>query len=781
MQTILNHTPRRRQLNEIIETKISFRPFIAYLEKIIKVEKTIKARYYEYILQQFYDEPATFSNVAVVDIKNYSKFIELIYAVLTPLTANEEECLWAIADPSAKDVLYSTSTFLRLTNNWKKVEQATELMEKKPAELETLNTNFVYNIILNKFYHLTSNSLRPIIYSCTDQQTGLMKYYKVLTDTRFVEVLSKNALPSIDFETFNVWEADGVLNKVLLDVMPLSNFYLEGLAVITLEDITAEYAINLIKEILLENSPDQELLFDKVKAALKILGGNKDAEFGMLPLLFVNNKLVFDEVECGRSVLMKAARECGDGMENIHEKEQSYLKDPTIKIYPFINWELRQENRYLDYLFQVGVEAYAVLPVYYNQQIVGVLEVYAHQEMLRFETLIAKLNSALPLVAQLLRSCIDQFDQKIDNVIMQKFTPLQPAVQWKFNEVALQYLRLSHFGKENIAIGKITFKKVYPLFAAVDIRNSTIERNQALNEDAGNLLNLLDNGRIQVTPLLSGEALAIVQKRFLAWQQKIEGFLKVNDSALLNAYLLRDVLSYLKSLVIDHPATARILNKLIKIIENDEDEISRNRRLLEQSIQGINSVLNRFYEQERKKLEAIYPCYFESFRTDGVEYDIYAGQSIDPAREFTQSHLEAFRLWQLESMCRIVRLTKLLETSIPKALRTTQLIYVNPHFIDVSFRNDERRFDVEGAYNIRYQIIKKRIDKVLIKNTSERLTQPGKIAIVYFKEENLDEYRAYIKTCQDTGYLHDDVEMLDLEDLQGVSGLRAIRVSVLYS
>jgi hypothetical protein len=49
---------------------------------------------------------------------------------------------------------------------------------------------------------------------------------------------------------------------------------------------------------------------------------------------------------------------------------------------------------------------------------------------------------------------------------------------------------------------------------------------------------------------------------------------------------------------------------------------------------------------------------------------------------------------------------------------------------------DEKRFDVDGAYNSRYEVIKKRIDKAYIKNTTERITQPGKICIVYSSNED---------------------------------------------
>ena len=113
-----------------------------------------------------------------------------------------------------------------------------------------------------------------------------------------------------------------------------------------------------------------------------------------------------------------------------------------------------------------------------------------------------------------------------------------------------------------------------------------------------------------------------------------------------------------------------------------------------------------------------------------------------------------------------------------KPVNTTQFIFIHSQAIDIKFRRDEKRFDVEGAYNIRYHIVKKRIDKVCIKNTNERLTQPGKIALVYFSQKEADEYINYIQYLQEQGVLMNDLEKLEIEELQGVSGLKAMRVGV---
>ena len=52
------------------------------------------------------------------------------------------------------------------------------------------------------------------------------------------------------------------------------------------------------------------------------------------------------------------------------------------------------------------------------------------------------------------------------------------------------------------------------------------------------------------------------------------------------------------------------------------------------------------------------------------------------------------------------------------------------------------------------------------------------IAIVYSQAKEADEYMRYIDFLLAAGYLTGEAEQLDLEDLQGVIGLKALRVKV---
>ena len=98
--------------------------------------------------------------------------------------------------------------------------------------------------------------------------------------------------------------------------------------------------------------------------------------------------------------------------------------------------------------------------------------------------------------------------------------------------------------------------------------------------------------------------------------------------------------------------------------------------------------------------------------------------------------------------------------------------------LSIRFRPDEKQFDVDGAYDIRYEIVKKRIDKAHIKNSGERLTQPGKIAIVYNQVKIEDEYTRYFDYLRSKGLITGKVEMLELEELPGATGLKAMRIEI---
>jgi hypothetical protein len=206
--------------------------------------------------------------------------------------------------------------------------------------------------------------------------------------------------------------------------------------------------------------------------------------------------------------------------------------------------------------------------------------------------------------------------------------------------------------------------------------------------------------------------------------------------------------------------------------------VYRQRRVFEESVTRIGDTISSYLDLEEEAAQDIFPHYFEKQKTDGVDHQIYVGGSLLEDGRFDPLYLKSLRLWQLMVVCGIAARADRLTQSLPIPLRTTHLVLVQHAPLSIRFRFDEKRFDVDGAYDIRYEIVKKRIDKALVKGRDERVTQPGTIAIVYAQPGEAAEYRGYVEYLQHLGYLGLEVEELELEELQGVHGLRALRVAV---
>jgi hypothetical protein len=202
------------------------------------------------------------------------------------------------------------------------------------------------------------------------------------------------------------------------------------------------------------------------------------------------------------------------------------------------------------------------------------------------------------------------------------------------------------------------------------------------------------------------------------------------------------------------------------------------RRDFEASVNLLTEAISTYIDLEEQAAQSMSPHYFEKQKTDGVDYTIYMGGSLREDGGFDPLYLKNLRLWQLMVACGVAVRAERLKERLAMPLDVTNLILVQHAPLSVRFRFDEKRFDVDGAYNVRYEIIKKRIDKAVLRGSTERLTQPGKIALVYSQASEVAEWREYIEYLQKRGYLGPEVEDLELEELQGAQGLRALRVAV---
>ncbi|WP_345948318.1 GAF domain-containing protein [Mucilaginibacter sp. PAMB04274] len=764
--------------HDLVETALSFKPFVNHLQKRRPTDDTIKARFYSFALEHFESETEDIKASSDEGVPPNEHALELIYSALSPVLLSEEECYWALSTPVPNQILYSTDSFYKLITS-KDIREASSSIITNDDMFRKQQLEYIYRLILKRLYGFTSVLSNNIYYSYVNADTGLSRYYHINIDTTFIEIEVKGKLPELDFETIENYLHEDTSVEVLTEVLPLSLFKFEGFSVISLEDVTARKAIEDIRDAITDPVEDQKELYRSVIQSLKTLSESNHVCFGLLPFIKLNGQPLFDLSSCSESILMQSARKYGVAEETYNALVSRYEKEPKAVFFSSISETRQQKFFFLKTLRDAGIKSYAVIPVFYNKHIAGVMEVYSEKELVFYENLLSRLEFAIPLIAQLLQNSIEYFNACIDDVIRDKFTSLQPAVQWKFNEVAWEQIKNPKARRRRTSQTLIEFKDVYPLYGAIDIRNSTIERNIALQNDLKRVIKLL----LKILHILEdrypGKQWQPLTEKASDWLQVVEKQVNTSDEMLINEFLESEAGLTLANLRTEHPESGEIVDRFLEMIAQDcEGPAFTQRNRLETAMQMINATISNYFEQAEKQLQQIYPCYFEKFRTDGVEYDVYVGQAIAPKQPFAPDFLKQMRMWQLTSMVEVSRLTHNLLDHMPASLQTTQLIFIHSVPIDISFRNDERRFDVEGAYNIRYEVIKKRIDKVLLKDSDERLTQPGKIALVYFTEAEADEQLTYIKQLQAQKMLQPEVEKLDLEELQGVVGLKALRVSI---
>jgi hypothetical protein len=327
-------------------------------------------------------------------------------------------------------------------------------------------------------------------------------------------------------------------------------------------------------------------------------------------------------------------------------------------------------------------------------------------------------------------------------------------------------------------IESIIFKDVYPLYGISDIRGSAHERNRAIQEDLIRHLNLAQKVvslANEARPLLILQELAGRIERHL---DRIQAGIGTGDELSVVKFLREEVehsFSYLKGF---GPKVMRAIEAYESAIDPHVGTVYSLRKDFEDSVYLLSDTLASYLDQEQTEAQAIFPHYFERHRTDGVDYLIYMGASLTEDGNFNQIYLKNLRLWQIKLACGMAWHTEQLKSSLNVPLDTAHLILVQDTPLSIRFRYDEKRFDVDGAYDIRHEIIKSRLDKAVVKGGTERLTQPGKIAIVYAHPDEAKETRHHIEFLQSEGYLTGELETVELADLPGVQGLKSFRVGV---
>ena len=760
--------------SNIFNSLFSLKPLIQVLQRMVSENKPGARKLYEDLLKEVQTKPELLEPITDNEIlKKDKEIVEIVLSTIFPPSTSANQGMYAVSFPFSSETVYSSPTFKdQFLQNGSTIISVSD--NKTNYSIAKASLSLAYNLILKKFYSWDLSPVASSVHQFDEDESGVTKYLELKLNAQFVEVKLINpefALPT-SFAVQRSLDMDE-----LKTTFPIENFGFEGFVVIDVIDVTSEQSITEIKNTLLNiNSFADVTVYDKLQEHIQTFLGLKDVTVGITPFFKINNYYLFSELHYRNSILFKNEQVIEHKFTTTKLTQQIFKDTEQPQLYQTISDH--SGNKLLNYYEEQGLKSLIICPLKNESgQLIGLLEIGSAQPgRLRYQHL-SKINSAMQLFTLALEKSIEGLELQIDKTIKEHFTAIQPAVEWKFTEAAFEFLQHRQVN-ELAKLPSITFNEVYPLYAAIDVKNSSTERNNSIQQDLLEQLNLVHNVLQKASNNIDFPLLKEIQYKVEKYIASTTENLLSEDELMIYEFLQNHIDALFRHLSSTRPELKDTVDDYFEALDSQKQIIYHHRKKYEDSITKINDTLDRFMDKEQATVQDIYPHYFERYITDGIEFNIYIGQSMAPHQPFEDLYLSNLKMWQLTLLVKAARLTNALSKKLTLPLQTTQLILAHSIPLSISFRNKERKFDVDGAYNIRYEIVKKRIDKVHTLETGERLTQPGKIAIVYSQQKELNEYLEYIEFLQNENMIIGEVEYLDLEELQGISGLKGLRIEV---
>ena len=633
---------------------------------------------------------------------------------------------------------------------------------------------------LNVVHKAKIDFKRPFYFDIPDKVSGIERRYRAFFNADFIKFRENEytrpltpddvRLLTENFGDIELWKAK----------IPPFSYDLEGFGLVSLVDVTEEEALSSMRNVLLQkNALQSQNHQDELAAHMRRYLNLNDVEIGFASYDEDTKKIHLmgeGDPSCmtltTEGVMDSSDCFCDYSFHEVFDKQGMYVVSDVTK-HP-------EESPLLERMRKMGIRSFIIAPLTYDEKVVGFLEVASETACILNSVVASKLGHVLPMFTVAMQRALDERETKLEAIVQEKFTALHPSVAWRFFEVA-ENVRKEREQNHADPEDEVVFRDVVPLYGQFDIRGSSTARNKAIQAD---LIKQLCAAEGVMDAARDSSRLPIydhLRFRIQKYRMELENGINAGDEVKILDFLQSEIYPVFNHLSALNPELEKVVTTYMDSLDPELHVVYEERKRYEASVTQINEFVAKLIETEQAKAQSMFPHYFEKYKTDGVEYNLYIGQSLQPVKQYDPLYLRNLRLWQLLLTAHVENRLHSMQESLPMKLDITSLILAHNSPLSIKFRQDEKKFDVDGAYNIRYEIMKKRIDKAYIKNTQERATQPGKIVIVYSQDEEATEYTQYLEYLQALGVIDTRIEYVELEDLQGTSGLKALRADLVYS
>lgn len=618
-----------------------------------------------------------------------------------------------------------------------------------------------------------------ISYANREIENRFIQYYSFVWDNSYCRVIKLNKNHSLtELEINNLLE-NFENTEMILSLLPIEDFLFEGIHLANINNITKDVILSGFKKKLIET---QNLFtldnYLYKQGSLRVLLNNPDLD---LSISIKRDDIIFKidkETKYKNDNLYMDAQRI-----NYNDISGSFICYTYASNKPSIVNDIRKVNKITTYeqnLIDQGYKSWFISPILNLDKTIGHLELYS-TKINAFNTFeLNSIQEVFPLYGIVLGRHLDLLDQAVETVLKDKCTAIHPSSEWLFKEVAFDYLYgTSNSNQSFKELPEINFKDVYPLFAASDIKDSSTNRNQCIQLDLLEQVSLIQ----EIIELSQKEVFLplvdMLQKDLESMHKGISSKLLAGDEIRVLQFIKNRIAPIFENISRNNLDLKRHISDYKEKLDPKLGIIYNQRKKYDESVLGINNALSGYLEVEQLKIQQIFPHHFDKQQTDGIDHNIYFGKSmVEDSETYNPIYVKNLRLWQLMVMCGSAQVCEQIKEKLSFPLEVRHIIAVQGNPLAIKFAYDEKKLNVDGAYNTRYEIMKKRIDKAIIKGTDERISKVSHIAIVYSQDQEANEYREYINYLKKLDLVTGETQDYILDDLQGIHGLRALRVKV---